>query len=131
MAVTVRIPKLILAGLLLAPLAGGCSRSDDSARSARADQASATPTLDPQAVPADLRHLTPLAQAWGRGDDVERLAKVDNATPAERAELRRAVGPVQARITQWLDSFGSGEMSPEAAAFMYMQLAVEEMVGRP
>jgi hypothetical protein len=91
-------------------------------------RASASPQLDSQAVPAELRHLIPLAQEWGIGDDVDRAAKVDGATPAQRAELRRAVGPHQTRITQWLDSFGQGEMSPEAAAFMYLQLAIEEMV---
>jgi alkanesulfonate monooxygenase SsuD/methylene tetrahydromethanopterin reductase-like flavin-dependent oxidoreductase (luciferase family) len=125
------VRTLILTGLLLVPLTGGCGRSDGPARAARSAQANPTSTLDPQAVPSDLRHLTPLAQEWGRGDDVERLARVDSATPAQRAELRRAVDPLQARITAWLDSFGSGEMSQEAAAFMYMQLAVEEMVGRP
>jgi hypothetical protein len=75
--------------------------------------------------------LIPLARQWGIGDDVERLAKVDGATSAERAELRRAVAPHQARITQWLDSFGQGLMSQEAATFMYMQLAIEEMTGLP
>jgi hypothetical protein len=89
------------------------------------------PTLATGAVPPDLRHLVPLAREWGIGDDVERLAKVDGATAAQRAELRRAVGPHQARITQWLDSFGPGEMSPEAAMFMYLQLAIEEMAGVP
>jgi hypothetical protein len=73
----------------------------------------------------------PLAQQWGIGDDVERLATVDGATPAERAELRRNVGPHQARITEWLNSFGEGLMSQEAATFMYMQLAIEEMAVLP
>jgi hypothetical protein len=48
-------------------------------------------------------------------------------TPAEREELRAAVAPVHATITAWLDSFGQGAMSDEAAAFMYMQLALEEI----
>jgi len=50
---------------------------------------------------------------------------------AGRAALRRAVAPHQARITQWLDSFGQGLMSHEAATFMYRQLAIEEMTGLP
>ncbi len=83
--------------------------------------------LNPQQVPEDLRHLVPLAERWGIGDDVERIEKVDRATPAEREELRTAVEPVHARITAWLDTFGQGAMSDEAAAFMYMQLALEEM----
>lgn len=84
--------------------------------------------LDSAAVPLDLRHLVPLAQRWGIGDDVERNQIVSRATPAEREELRAAITPYYARITAWLDSFGGGAMTNEAAAFMYMQLALEEML---
>jgi hypothetical protein len=42
--------------------------------------------------------------------------------------MRNAITPLYARITAWLDSFGGGTMSDEAAAFMYMQLALEEML---
>jgi len=88
--------------------------------------------LDASKVPEDLRSLVPLAARWGIGDDVDRNAKVDKATDAERAELKNAVDPLSTRITAWLDSFPSGAMSDEAAAFMYMQLALEEMTaGRP
>jgi hypothetical protein len=88
--------------------------------------------LDASKVPEDLRSLVPLAARWGIGDDVDRNAKVDKATDAERAELRNAVDPLSTRITEWLDSFPSDSMSDEAAAFMYMQLALEEMTaGRP
>jgi len=88
--------------------------------------------LDASKVPEDLRSLVPLAARWGIGDDVDRNAKVDKATDSERAELKNAVDPLSTRITAWLDSFPSGAMSDEAAAFMYMQLALEEMTaGRP
>jgi hypothetical protein len=83
--------------------------------------------LDASKVPEDLRSLVPLAARWGIGDDVDRNAKVDKATDAERAELKNAVDPLSSRITAWLDSFPEGAMSDEAAAFMYMQLALEEM----
>jgi hypothetical protein len=83
--------------------------------------------LDPEQVPADLRQLVPMAERWGIGDDVDRNAKVDRATAAEREELQTAVEPHHARITAWLDSFGQGQMSDEAGAFMYMQLALTEM----
>jgi hypothetical protein len=69
----------------------------------------------------------PLAQRWGIGDDVARSERVEKATAGERSELRTAFGPRQARITAWLDSFGQGAMPDQAAAFMYTQLAVEEM----
>ena len=88
--------------------------------------------LDAGKVPEDLRSLVPLASRWGIGDDVDRNAKVDRATDAERAELKNAIDPLATRITAWLDSFPVGSMSDEAAAFMYMQLALEEMTaGQP
>ncbi len=83
--------------------------------------------LDPQNVPAGLRHLTPLAEKWGIGDDVIRLDCVDAASEAERQELRDALAEPHDEITAWLDSFGDRPMSDEAAAFMYMQLALAEM----
>lgn len=83
--------------------------------------------LNPEQVPEDLRHLVPLAEKWGIGDDVDRNAKVESSTPAERNELRAAITPASSSITTWLDSFGKEAMSNEAAAFMYMQLALEEM----
>lgn len=89
--------------------------------------AAAGPRLDAARVPEDLRDLVPVAQRWGIGDDVARSERVQKATAAEKSELRAAFGPRQARITAWLDSFGQGAMPEEAAAFMYTQLAIEEM----
>jgi hypothetical protein len=89
--------------------------------------AEGVPRLDSAKVPADLRDLVPFAQRWGIGDDVARSERVQKATAAERSDLRAAFGPRQARITAWLDSFGQGAMPEEAAAFMYTQLAIEEM----
>jgi hypothetical protein len=84
--------------------------------------------LDAAAVPESLRGLVPLAERWGIGDDVERGRAIEQATEAEKEQLREAVDEHGAEITRWLDSFDRGEpMTDEAAAFMYMQLAVEEM----
>jgi hypothetical protein len=83
--------------------------------------------IDATSVPDDLRSLIPLAARWGIGDDLERADYVEQASAADREALRAAVQPHQARITAWLDSFGTDPMSDEAAAFMYMQLAIEEM----
>jgi hypothetical protein len=103
----------------------GCGPTPDGSR---AGQASAVPSLDAAKVPEELRGLVPLAQEWGIGDDVDRGAKVDGATAEERARVRTAVAPYQTRITAWLDSFGQGVVMPdEAAAFLYLQLAIEEM----
>jgi hypothetical protein len=83
--------------------------------------------LDPQNVPAHLRHLTPLAEKWGIGDDVIRGDCVDAATEAEKQELHDALYEPYEEITAWLDSFGDELMTDETAAFMYMQLALDEM----
>ena len=84
-------------------------------------------TIDASKVPEDLRSLVPIVQAWGIGDDVDRGEKVDAATAEEKQQLRDALAPHQDRITAWLNSFGQGVMPDEAAAFMYAQLALEEM----
>lgn len=112
--------------LLASASLGGCGSENAGDRSASASSAVAQ-RLNPEQVPEDLRHLVPLAEKWGIGDDADRSAKVESATPAERSELRAAITPVSSSITTWLDSFGKGPMSDEAAAFMYMQLALEEM----
>jgi hypothetical protein len=83
--------------------------------------------IDAGDVPADLQPLISLAERWGIGDDVERADYIAQTTAADREALRTAVQPHQARITAWLDSFGTNPMSDEAAAFMYMQLAIEEL----
>ena len=117
----IRYSLLTIGFCCFALVACGTSETSSSASDAP------TQKLDAAKVPEDLRHLVPLAERWGIGDDVDRNAKVDRATPAEREELRSALAPVSARITAWLDSFPAGSMSDEAGAFMYMQLALEEM----
>ena len=112
---------------LFAVLLSCAPGADDSPRSGATTETRTATRLNPDRVPAELRHLVHLAERWGIGDDVERIAAVDRATPAERAELEQAVTPVSDRITAWLDSFGQTVMPDEAAAFMYMQLALEEM----
>lgn len=88
----------------------------------------ATTRLDPSQVPADIRDLTALAEKWGIGDDVKRSEFQAAASSAEKAALKRALEGRNQRITQWIDSFpGGSAMSPEAAAFMYMQLGLDEM----
>jgi hypothetical protein len=77
-------------------------------------------------VPTDLRCLVTLAEKWGVSDDIIRSDMENKATPREKVELRDAVrGKVEA-INAWLDTEPSGNMSEEAAAFMYMMEAYEE-----
>jgi hypothetical protein len=105
----------------------GCAPDSNGAATGKGASAAAVPRLDPGRVPEELRGLVALAQEWGIGDDLERGAKVGRASSAERARVRAAVAPFQERITAWLDSFGRDPMPVEAAAFMYLQLAIEEM----
>lgn len=105
----------------------GCGSSSDHTAQPGSGAPAVSQRLNANNVPEDLRHLVPLAERWGIGDDVDRNAAVDRATPAERQELERAIAPSDARITAWLDSFRQQPMTDEAASFMYMQLALEEM----
>lgn len=112
--------------LLASASLGGCGSENAGDRPAAVSSAVAQ-RLNPEQVPEDLRHLVPLAEKWGIGDDVDRNAKVESSTPAEREELRAAITPLDSRIQAWLDSFGKDLMTDEAAAFMYMLIAIEEM----
>src|SRR5687768_1128291 len=119
----VRVVCLLVALALVACSAG----SDDEASAGRPSIGRAA-QLDTTQIPAELRPLAPLAAEWGIGDDVERGERVDRSTEEERQALRDAVLPHDDRINAWLDSFGEGaDMTDEAAAFMYMRLAIEEM----
>jgi hypothetical protein len=68
-----------------------------------------------------------LARRWGIGDDLERMEYIERSSAADRDALATALAPHHADITAWLDSLEPGAMSDEAAAFMFMQLALEEM----
>ena len=99
----------------------GCERVSAPSSESRSELSAAN-------LPEHLRGLLPLAKKWGIGDDVERTEALKRASGEELKALRGAVQTHGAAITQWLDSFGSGALMPdEAAAFMYMQLAVEEL----
>ena len=122
--------------LLLLPVLAGCSEApkespaltgDVSNRQAPSSEGS-VPRLDSTQVPADLRDLVPLAEKWGIGDDVDRSDLQARASQTEKDALKAALTGRNKRITQWLDSFSDSKpMSDEAAAFMYMQLGLDEM----
>lgn len=114
------LPSFVLA-LAATTLVVGCSGGAPSS-------ASGGSRLEAARVPEGLRDLVPLAEKWGIGDDVDRGEALSRSTAGERAELREAVNTHGAEITAWLDSFPSGAAMPdEAAAFMFLQLAVEEL----
>lgn len=85
------------------------------------------PQLNPERVPPHLRGLLPIAAKWGICDDIIRDDLQNKTLESERQELAEMLsGRVQA-INEWLDSFDSDPMPPEAAAFMYMMLGLDEM----
>jgi hypothetical protein len=113
--------------LALAVLISGCTTDRPGDSGETAQQPTSTYSVQSDNVPEGLRHLVPLAKKWGIGDDVERGEFIERASDADRQALMDAIAPHQNEITAWLDSFGTSPMTDEAAAFMYMQLAVEEM----
>ena len=82
--------------------------------------------IDPANVPEDLRDLIPIARQWGIGDDVIRGDYGDSASEEERQRFKAALTGRTARVTEWLDSFGTELMSEEAGVFMYMLEALDE-----
>lgn len=78
-------------------------------------------------VPSSLRHLIPWVLRLGVGDDPCRAMLVEGLTAEEREEVILDFRGFAASVHTWLDSFDAGSMPPEAAAFMYALLAVEEM----
>ena len=86
------------------------------------------PKLDPEKVPEHLRNLLPLAAKWGIGDDIIRDDLEQKASEDEKQELKNSLSGRMTEVTQWLDSFDVGKPMPEeAACFMYMQQALDEM----
>jgi hypothetical protein len=83
--------------------------------------------LDPERVPSNLRPLISLAEKWGIGDDIIRNDYIGKASDAEKRELHDAFYEPFEQVTAWLNSFKAGPMTEEAEAFMYTQLALDEM----
>jgi len=84
-------------------------------------------SLDVDCLPGQFRELTPWVIRLGIGDDVCRGLLMEDLTRAERAELHRLIQLHAPRVHDWLDKFDDESMTPEAAAFMYLLLGVEEM----
>ena len=81
-------------------------------------------------VPKALRSLAAAAAKYGIGDDVCRPMIMKKVPKATRARLIKAVDKLAPKVEVWLDSFGGGEnMTTEAAAYMYLYEAIEEIRG--
>jgi tetratricopeptide (TPR) repeat protein len=83
--------------------------------------------FDRSRVPASIRSLAGAASTYGVGDDVCRPLLMKRIPKAERAKLIRKADKLAAAIDKWLDTFPTGKMSDEAAAFMYFMNGIEEI----
>ena len=84
-------------------------------------------TLSIDNVPDEFKEFFPLAIKWGIGDDAIRGDVTDSATESDIQELVAALTGRLDSINRWIDSYPEGTMTDEAAAFMYMGEAIEEM----
>ena len=83
--------------------------------------------IDPQRVPASLRHLIPLAQKFGVSDDLARETIVSSASIAEIEALKQAVQANDALLDTWLagpEATGPC-FSNEYIAFSAMRMAAD------
>lgn len=83
--------------------------------------------FNPKNIPESLRDLIPLAQKWGIDDDIIRDDLQEKASDDEKEALKSALGGRIKDIDEWLDIFGVGLKTDEAAAFMYMLLGLDEI----
>jgi hypothetical protein len=83
--------------------------------------------LNPKRVPAQFHDLIAFAQKWGIGDDIIRDDLHQKVSQEEKQALIIALEGRHKAINEWLDSFGNGKMTEEAAAFMYMLEGFDEM----
>jgi hypothetical protein len=78
-------------------------------------------------LPVEFQSLLPLAIKWGIGDDAIREDVTKAATEIEIHQLISALDGKLGAIDRWIDSFPEDSISDEAAAFMYMSQAIEEL----
>jgi tetratricopeptide (TPR) repeat protein len=78
-------------------------------------------------VPRELHELAVWASRYGVGDDYCRPYLLKRLTKKQKQTLIRAVDAHADAIDRWLNAFAPGEMSDEAAAFMYLAEGAEEI----
>ena len=83
--------------------------------------------LNANNIPGQFRDLVPVAQKWGIGDDIIREDLHVKASTEENQSLKSTLDKRTKAINQWLNSFDKGNMTEEAAAFMYMLEGLDEM----
>ena len=84
-------------------------------------------SFDALRVPESVRALATWASRYGVGDDYCRPFLLKRLSKKQRMALTREVDENAQAIQTWLDSFGGAPMPPEAAAFLYLTIGVEEI----
>jgi hypothetical protein len=85
--------------------------------------------IDSKNIPHDFKNIILFAQEWGISDDAMRSIFIRKASATKKKRLFEALTlKVRRQINNWLDTYTDGvEMTNEAACFMYLLLAYEEM----
>lgn len=81
----------------------------------------------PERVPAALRPCIPWALKYGIGDDPCRAHFLAQMSKREQHTLQQRLAEHASALHDWLDSFGQNRLSTEAAAFLYLLQAYEEL----
>jgi len=84
-------------------------------------------TFDASRVPESIRALATWASRYGVGDDDCRPFLLRRLSKKQRSALIQEIDRNAHAIHAWLDNFGEASIPPEAAAFMYLALGVEEI----
>jgi hypothetical protein len=86
-----------------------------------------TITLNPNAVPQELRHLIPLAERFGESDDLIRADIMAKAPREELAAVRHAVAAQDEDFDAWLagPEADGPHLSPEYIAFTCLRMACD------
>ena len=84
----------------------------------------------PEGVPPELTALTEWALRIGVGDDMCRAHILSRLSDDDVRAASAAVAGHALQLQSWLDSFGDEPLSDEAAALMYLALAMEELPSR-
>jgi tetratricopeptide (TPR) repeat protein len=83
--------------------------------------------FDASRVPPALRSLASAASRFGVGDDVCRPILMKRIQKKQRERLIRDSDKLARKVDEWLNTFPEGQMSTEAAAFMYLLNGIDEI----
>jgi Flp pilus assembly protein TadD len=117
---------------ILNALEPGRARAQAAAEHTRCagDQRALRRSFQASRVPRPVRALAKWASRYGVGDDACRGYLLERLPKKSRAALIRQVDSHAKSIQSWLDTFSGRSMPPEAAAFMYLALGVDEIRGQ-